>query len=180
MTFPPKVFLFNQFAKQLHPMVNPKEEFITSNIFLSPLDHTFACEPAKAYALSGLELRFNPGCGYFLDQGKVLLTIDAEWVVAKAPLREYAEGKPVPFNVNLESKSDLFRMVPFSTWPKEPLTPTGLFLPNGTNLRLSLEGLSEGMEVEATLHAALYEAAGLPYSYPLGPREWSPRKQACI
>ncbi len=71
-------------------------------------------------------------------------------------------------------------MVPFSVWPKEPLTYTGLFLTNGTNLQGVLRGLPEGVKVRTVLHAALYEAGKGPYQHPMGPREWSPRMKACI
>jgi hypothetical protein len=185
MSFPPKVFLFNHMAQYLYPMVNPQEQSI---IFPRPgfhdalagtvMDTTLGCKVNTAFAITGFELIFPKDAqGYFLDQGTVSLIIDSEWVVAKRPLREYAEG-PVPFT--FREKSDLFRIVPFSTWPKEPLTYSGLFLTNGTRLEVFLKGLPEGMKVRPVLHAALYEVTGGPYQHPLGPREWSPRMKACI
>jgi hypothetical protein len=142
------------------------------------MDATLACKITSAFAITGLELIFPEDAeGYFLDQGTVSLIIDAEWVIAKERLRKYREG-PVPFS--FAEKSDIFKMVPFSVWPKEPLTYTGLFLTNGTRLEVLLKGLPEGMKVRTVLHAALYESTGGPHFDPLGPREWSPRMKACI
>lgn len=183
MDFPPKIFLFNEMAETLFPMVNPREQSLT----IGPQDpytqgpdtrfsHTLFCGIKNAFAIPAIELLFpKDAYGYWLDQGTFSLAIDGEWVAAKDRLRKYVEGKPVPFPFPFTWKNGLFKMVPFSVSPKDPETFTGLFLTNGTRLDVVLSGLPEGVKVGTVLRMALYEAGEAPSQRVRGPREWSPR-----